>query len=126
MRVRPKLAMPALELHIEELVLEGIAPGDRFQIADAIESELTQLLERRGVPPSLIQTGAIESLNARPVHSSPISAPKRIGSKVAESLYNGLAAMTTGPQSDSPLVTPTAQGGKGTTEAQPPRKGSDE
>ena len=32
-----------LNLHIEELVLHGFAPGDRYRIGEAVQQELTRL-----------------------------------------------------------------------------------
>ena len=37
-------AQPSIELHIEELVLHGFAPGDRHRIAEALQGELMHLL----------------------------------------------------------------------------------
>jgi hypothetical protein len=35
---------PSINLHIEELVLHGFAPGDRHRISEAVEQELTRLI----------------------------------------------------------------------------------
>ena len=40
-----------VEVHIEELVLHGFAPGQRYRIAEALERELTRLLAERGLSP---------------------------------------------------------------------------
>ena len=50
-----------IELHIEELVLHGFSPGDRYRIGEAVEQELTRLLADRGVPQSLAEGGEIAS-----------------------------------------------------------------
>jgi hypothetical protein len=39
-----------IELHIDRLVLDGFAPGDRHRIADALRIELARLLVERGMP----------------------------------------------------------------------------
>ena len=39
-----------IELHIEELVLHGFAPGDRHPIGDAVEHELIRLFAEQGLP----------------------------------------------------------------------------
>jgi hypothetical protein len=41
----------SIELHIEELVLQGFAPGDRYCIANAVERELLRLFAEQRVPP---------------------------------------------------------------------------
>jgi len=48
-----------IELHIEELVLHGLSPGDRYRIGEAVEQELTRLLADQGVPESLERGGEI-------------------------------------------------------------------
>jgi hypothetical protein len=53
----------SIELHIEELVLRGFAPGDRYWIGEAVEQELTRLLADRGVPESLARGGEIASVD---------------------------------------------------------------
>ncbi len=35
--------MNPIEIHIDELVLEGVAPGDRHAVAEAVASELARL-----------------------------------------------------------------------------------
>ena len=47
--------MKRIELHIEELVLHGFAPADRYRIGDTVQRELTRLLAEQGMPASLIQ-----------------------------------------------------------------------
>jgi hypothetical protein len=42
-----------LELHVEELVLHGFAPGDRYRIGEALERTLTQLFVEQGVSASV-------------------------------------------------------------------------
>ena len=42
----------SVELRIERLVLDGVAPGDRYDIADAVRSELARLLAQQSVPPA--------------------------------------------------------------------------
>jgi len=39
-----------VSVHIEELVLIGIRPGDRDRVAQALQSELTRLLRQRPLP----------------------------------------------------------------------------
>lgn len=39
-----------IEVHIEELVLHGFAPNERWSVADALENELRARLTADGVP----------------------------------------------------------------------------
>ena len=63
-RPQPQSARtPAVQLHIEELVLHGFAPADRYRIAAAVQLELTRLLAEHGVSPALQQGGEAQRLN---------------------------------------------------------------
>ncbi len=81
---------PRLELHIEELVLEGFSPGDRFRIGEALQMELTRLLEERGVPGSFASGGEIDKINGGSFEVAPGSRAEKIGAKVARAVYGGL------------------------------------
>ncbi len=81
---------PRIELHIEELVLEGFPPGDRHRIGVAVEAELTRLLEERGVPETLNSSGLIEGINGGSFEVAPGSRAERIGSQVARAVYGGM------------------------------------
>jgi hypothetical protein len=39
------MTRPTIRLHIEELVLHSFAPNDRYAIAEAVQRELSSLLE---------------------------------------------------------------------------------
>lgn len=81
---------PSVELHIEELMLHGFAPGDRYLIAEAIEREVAFLLAERGVPSSWAQGGEIARLNAGTIEIREASRAEVIGAQVARALYEGL------------------------------------
>ena len=57
--LRPQLS---LELHIEELVLHGFAPGERYAIGETVEHELALLLGEQGVPNSLRVQSATDEI----------------------------------------------------------------
>jgi hypothetical protein len=80
-----------IELHIEELVLHGFAPGDRYRIGEAVERELARLFARQGTPPSLAQGGEIEHLDGRTFEVKPGSRAEAIGAQVAQAVYGGLS-----------------------------------
>jgi len=80
-----------VRLHIEELVLDGFPPGDRYRIAAAVEVELTRLLTERGVPPGLASGGAVPSLDGGSFGVAPEARPDRIGAQVAQSVYGGMS-----------------------------------
>lgn len=79
-----------LELHIEQLVLHGFPPGDRYRIGAAVEAELTRLFAEQGVPPSLAQNGEVARLDGGAFEVAPGSKAEAVGAQVAEAVYGGL------------------------------------
>ncbi len=80
-----------VELHIEELVLRGFAPGDRYRIGDAMERELARLFDERGVPPSLARWSGIERLDGGAFEVAHGSKAEAVGVQVAQAIYGGLS-----------------------------------
>ena len=79
-----------LELHIEELVLDGFPQSSRAEIARHIQHELTELIRRRGLPGLLSQDGTIPQLPGVSFEAAPNATPQALGAQVAQSLYRGL------------------------------------
>ena len=80
-----------IRLHIEDLVLEGFPPGDRYRIAAAVEAELTRLFAEQGVPPGLASSRSVPGLDGSSFDVAPNARPQHIGGQVAQALYGGLA-----------------------------------
>jgi hypothetical protein len=88
-----------IELHIEELVLQGFAPGDRLAIRDAVERELGRLIGQNAMPGldvSRRQSVAIERLDAGTFHVQANARPQAIGGQVAKAVFEGLNAKPAG------------------------------
>jgi hypothetical protein len=79
-----------IELHIEELVLHGFAPGDRYRIGEAVEQELTRRLADRGVPQSLAEGGEIVSVDGGAFEVATGSRAETVGAQVSKAVYGGL------------------------------------
>jgi hypothetical protein len=79
-----------VELHIEELVLHGFAPGDRYRIGDAVEQELQRLFAEQGAPPTLAQCGARDYLDGGTFETPRAAGAGEIGARIAQNLYGGL------------------------------------
>ncbi|VVB73069.1 Uncharacterised protein [uncultured archaeon] len=79
-----------IELHIEELVLHGFEPGDRYCIAEALERELSSLIANQGIPRSFKHGGETERMDGGTFEIVPGSKPEKIGASVAQSIYRGL------------------------------------
>jgi hypothetical protein len=79
-----------IELHIEELVLHGFSPTDRYRIGQAVEHELGRLFTEQGAP--LVRSGEIASLDGGSFEANPGSGAEVIGARVAQAVYGGLGA----------------------------------
>jgi len=78
---------PNIELHIEELVLHGFAPGDRHRIGEAVERELQRLFAEQGAPLSLMQGGAMEHLDGGSFGVAVGSRAEVVGAQLAQAVY---------------------------------------
>ena len=79
-----------IELNIEELVLHGFSPGDRYGIGEAVEQELTRLLADRGVPKSLERDREIANMDGGAFEVATGSRAQVVGAQVAKAVYGGL------------------------------------
>ena len=78
----------AIELHVEELVLEGFAPAERHAVADAFERELSRLLAERGLPAA--QEAAAFDVDAGSVRLAPGTRASAAGAQLARAVYGGI------------------------------------
>ncbi len=78
----------ALELHIEELVLDGFAAADRYAVAEALEQELGRLLADQGVPEAWRAGRGMERLAGGAFSASLVRGSRQIGAQVARAVYS--------------------------------------
>jgi hypothetical protein len=78
-----------VELHIDELVLEGLPNSQREQVSAAIEAALAALVSEHGVPPAWGQGGNIAALTQQ---VQPGSRPEVIGRQVAQAILGSMNA----------------------------------
>jgi hypothetical protein len=85
---------PNIELHIEELVLHGFAPSDRYTIADAVERELSRLLAENsgnaGWPRSLADNSSRPRVDAGNFQVAPSAKASSIGDQIAQAVHGGI------------------------------------
>lgn len=83
--------MNSIELHVDELILEGFAPGDRHRIADAVAQELRLRLRDLRLPatPGHAIDLAVVDGGAFPLGSS--SSARRVGVGIANALSGSLS-----------------------------------
>jgi len=81
----------AIELHVEELVLEGFAPAERHAVADAFERELSRLFAERGLPAAREGAGGASfDVDAGSVRLAPGTRAGAAGAQLARAVYGGL------------------------------------
>lgn len=80
-----------LELHIEELILEGFAPESRHLIARAVEGELSRLFAEQGIPSWMSEGGEVARLDGGAFQSAPGSRPQATGVEIAQAVYGRLS-----------------------------------
>jgi len=79
-----------IHLHIEELVLHGFVPADRYRIGDAMQRELARLFTEKQTPPSLTKNAEIDRLNGGTFHMTAAPRPEATGAQVARAVFGGL------------------------------------
>lgn len=79
-----------VELHIEELMLHGFAPGDRYRVGEAVERELQRLLAEQGAPDLLNGSVVLARIDAGSFNLDQNAKSEMIGAQVAQAIYSGL------------------------------------
>lgn len=79
---------PRFEIVIDELILHGFSPAERYVIGDSLSLELERLVMEQGFQPH--ESVDIPMLKAAPVNLPANSKPVQVGSHVAQSVYKGL------------------------------------
>jgi hypothetical protein len=77
-----------IEVHIEELVLHGFTPGSRWDVAEALQSELHRLLAERGIPEAWRANPG--HMDAGPIQAGARTEPAATGKQAARAVYGGL------------------------------------
>lgn len=77
---------PDVELHIESLVLHGVAPGDRAAVARALRGELARLVAEGGVPPSLLAADGLARVDAGSFAVPAQASPTALGTGAARAV----------------------------------------
>jgi hypothetical protein len=79
-----------VELHIEELVLDGFPNFDRFQIGDAVEQEIARLFAGKRPAGFPRQGAGMGRIDGGAFQVAPGSKERDIGIQVARSVFQSL------------------------------------
>jgi hypothetical protein len=97
-----------VEVHIEELFLHGSATGDRYEIAEAVERELSRLMSE-GEPMELRKNPvSLKRIDAGAFHVQAGSKARITGIRIAQAVYRSLRQQTRTPA--GPRVTRHEEG----------------
>jgi hypothetical protein len=88
------MGVTKIDLHIEDLVLRGFSPLDGAALRDSIESELTRLIETRGLKASEGSDLSIDAIDAGRFKVAPGARPQATGAQIAQSIYGSLGGNT--------------------------------
>ena len=88
---RPTLnSQQSVDLHIEELVLDGFAHGERYAIGEAVERELSLLLLEQGTPASLQSDNATDQLRGETFNPPRVMTSSVVGRQIASAVYRAI------------------------------------
>jgi hypothetical protein len=79
-----------IELHIDELVLDGFSRDERPRVQPAVERELARLVGARGLPAAARADAAIDRLDGRAGNLSSDASGDAVGTALARALYGAL------------------------------------
>lgn len=81
---------PDVEVHIEELVLQGFAPGERYRIAEAIQHELNRLFTDESLPSCLTESCDIPRSDGGSFHVTSGAGLATIGAQLGRAIYKSV------------------------------------
>jgi hypothetical protein len=79
-----------IEVYIDRLVLTGFSYGDRQQIADSIQHELTRILAEKGLPSLAAHESHVLRVDGGAFQVVPNYKPITIGTMAAQAVYKGM------------------------------------
>ena len=83
-----------IDLRIDQLMIEGLQPSDRYQFGNAVQTELARLLAEKGMPPNLTGSAELGQLAAGTISITAAPRPATIGRQVAEVVYRGIGQIS--------------------------------
>jgi len=78
-----------IELHIDELMLEGVAASSRHAVGEALHAQLVRLFSEQ--PPSFDGDAALGTLTARPLSAVTPADERGLGAAIATSVHGEFA-----------------------------------
>lgn len=79
-----------IEVNIEEFVLHGFSPADRYGIGEAVQQELARLLAERGLPSGLAKGGDADRLDGGEIRMIRGAKARAVGENIGRAIYEGM------------------------------------
>lgn len=80
----------AIEVHIEQIVLHGYAPGDTHRLGEALQAELTRLVQKHGVNSSGMGNLSLQTLDGR-LKAAERPSTEALGARLAQRIHQVIA-----------------------------------
>lgn len=80
----------AVELHIGELLLHGVAFADRHAVADGVRRQMARLLAESGIPVGLTRGVEIEGLDGGEWELAEGASAQDVGAGIAQAVFGSL------------------------------------
>ncbi len=83
--------MKQIEIHIEELVLHGFPPQEKYRIGEALQAALHNHFEEKGLPPVLSSGGYIPVIDSGTFDMHSTEQPRGKAENIAATVYKGFS-----------------------------------
>ncbi len=77
----------AIEVHIEQIVLHGYAPGDTHRLGEALQAELTRLVQKHGVNSSGMGNLSLQTLDGGRLKAAERPSTEALGARLAQRIH---------------------------------------
>ena len=86
---------PAIELHIDQLVLDGFTRKESSIISHSMQSELHHLIENGHLENSFTQDSHQRNMHVNSITTQENMKPELVGQQIAQSIFYGLSTNNT-------------------------------
>ena len=78
-------------MHIEQIVLHGYAPGDTRRLGEALQAELTRLVQKHGVNSSGMENLSLQTLDGGRLKAAERPSTEALGARLAQRIHQVIA-----------------------------------
>ena len=81
---------PNLEVHIEQLIVEGFPDINRHQLGESVKQELERHFAEHGIPTSLSRNQVLAKVSPNTINVASNSNDRTLGTQIAKAIHGGL------------------------------------